>query len=190
MITSHISSTTSTSSSSSSSSAPHAAWIPLPVASIKSGHILLLKELPLLPLPSITSSSASLSESLPVLSVRVIGRMIYYDAERSSGIIEDEKQQQSLLVDVSLIKEFEFTLNSLIQFIGELEQHDDNYNEQADRSHNETTHNNVLDKRWILRARVYRCMSGLDMAVFEQVVLLRRELQYKLGIKDTVYSNK
>lgn len=157
-------------------SSPHPAWIPLPTVAINTGRIILLREIPLLPLPTSLSSLPS------PLSVRIIAHIIYYDASRSLAVIQQEEQQLS--VDTTLIKDFHFQLNSLQQFIGELE-----YQNQTEKDNNNNNNDkNPIVSGWLLRARVFRCMSTLDMNLFERVLLLRREMQRKIGIDDITFN--
>ncbi|KAK6173815.1 hypothetical protein SNE40_017208 [Patella caerulea] len=89
-------------------------------------------------------------------SVRVTGRLERHNTESSTAVLVDPRSNKSLLIDTRLIEPFPEKLGSLFQFIGELE--------GVDRSLDVT-----------LRARVVRCVDGLDLALYNQAIKAQRE---------------
>ncbi|RKO93863.1 telomere-capping, CST complex subunit-domain-containing protein [Blyttiomyces helicus] len=92
-------------------------------------------------------------------TVRVLGKLISYDVPTNIAVIEHGGER--LLVDVTLLGDFPHRLKSLLQFIGELEDH-------APHAGGGSV---------VLRARIVRNVDGLDLKLFEQSLLIRRRFE-------------
>mmetsp|Transcript_25410 Transcript_25410/g.55248 ORF Transcript_25410/g.55248 Transcript_25410/m.55248 type:complete len:123 (-) Transcript_25410:766-1134(-) len=89
-------------------------------------------------------------------SVRIIGRLKQYDVLSGRAVVHHRESE--LKVDTILLRGVALTEGSLFQFIGELEK---------DQEHEEQS--------LILKARVGRNVEGMDLPLYEQAVVARRE---------------
>jgi hypothetical protein len=80
--------------------------------------------------------------------------LISYDVYQNKAIIEYKHTQ--FVIDTSLLDVFQHQLNALFQFIGEIEKADD---------------------KIFLKAKVARCVEGLDVNLWEQALELRRRFE-------------
>jgi hypothetical protein len=98
----------------------------------------------------------SQGKSLVGRSVRTLGRISSYDAICSVATLEMEGKQ--LKVDTRLVEPQPFRHNSLFQIIGEILDGDCSYNCPS----------------IMLRARVCRCVDGLDVKLYYKALDIRR----------------
>ena len=85
-------------------------------------------------------------------SVRVLGKLTGFDAAASEATLEDAGWP--LKVDTSLLGQPALRIGGLFSFIGETE----------------TRHDGLR-----LRARVVRCVDGIDLGLFDRALQLRRQ---------------
>lgn len=91
-------------------------------------------------------------------SLRVTGSLQSYDVDSATAVIQDGSV--SLKVDTQHLRDVSLRLNSTYQFIGELQIHQDN--------------------EAILQARIGRNVDGLDLNLYQQSLLIRRQHEAKL----------
>jgi CST complex subunit TEN1 len=84
-----------------------------------------------------------------------------YDALQNRAVIEYKNAH--ITIDTSFLDVFQHKINALFQFIGEIEKDD--------------------RLGVILKARVIRCVEGLDVNLWEQALELRRKFEKE---RDTV----
>jgi len=86
------------------------------------------------------------------------------------AVLESTMQGAQVLVDTALIPELAFAVDSLYQVIGELHPpaQEDGPQPQLQPP--------------VLRARVARCVDGMDVALYEQAVRIRRSFLQKTGL--------
>ena len=94
-------------------------------------------------------------------SVRVIGRLVEFDA--SKACVQIERCGERLRVDVSVLQGSRFQPGDMLQFIGEA------YRSSA----------GAQDDVYV-RARVVRNVDNVDMATYERAVQLTREFVEEL----------
>eukprot|EP01112_Ceratiomyxa_fruticulosa_P006996 TRINITY_DN1801_c0_g1_i1.p1 TRINITY_DN1801_c0_g1~~TRINITY_DN1801_c0_g1_i1.p1 ORF type:complete len:142 (-),score=24.21 TRINITY_DN1801_c0_g1_i1:191-616(-) len=99
-------------------------------------------------------------------SVRVIGRLMHYNFSTSLGMIE--YKSEFFPVDFSLLDQFSFKENSLLQIIGEID--------STSKALKIDTHP-IPSGALILKARVVRNIDGMDTALYEQAVDIRRKFE-------------
>lgn len=87
-------------------------------------------------------------------SVNVIGRLTVHEVSNCLAKLADPQSKSELCVDTSLIEPFDARFGSLFNMIGELE--DGNQNEI------------------VLRARVVRCVDGLDLSLYRKAIESQR----------------
>ncbi|TPX31207.1 hypothetical protein SmJEL517_g05440 [Synchytrium microbalum] len=100
----------------------------------------------------INSKAAELSGA----SVRVLGKLISRDSSTNNYTIEYNESQ--LLVNVSLLGDVGLRIKSLYEFLGELEEGD--------------------QRQVVLKARIVRVMDGVDVALYDQAVKIRRKFEH------------
>ncbi|KAG2631744.1 CST complex subunit TEN1-like [Panicum virgatum] len=91
-------------------------------------------------------------------SLRVTGILQSYDVDSAAAVIQDGSV--SLKVDTQNLRDISFRTYSAYQFIGELLIHADN--------------------EAILQARIGRNVDGLDMNLYQQSLLIRRQHEAEL----------
>ncbi|XP_062189096.1 CST complex subunit TEN1-like [Phragmites australis] len=91
-------------------------------------------------------------------SLRVTGNLQSYDVDSAIAVIQDGSV--SLKVDTQHLRDISFRTNSTYQFIGELLIPPDN--------------------DAILQARIGRNVDGLDLNLYQQSLLVRRQYEAKL----------
>ncbi|XP_025801242.1 CST complex subunit TEN1 isoform X1 [Panicum hallii] len=99
-------------------------------------------------------------------SLRVTGILQAYDVDSATAIIQDGSV--SLKVDTQNLRDISFRTNSAYQFIGELLIH----------AENEQGYTN--SPQAILQARIGRNVDGLDLNLYQQSLLIRRQHEAKL----------
>ena len=105
--------------------------------------------------PEITACK---SEDLHDRMVRVIGRLLQYETRESLvWLAHYEPPYLELPIDCSLVQPFPFSQGSLFQFIGEVDGSGRTYGGLR------------------LRALAYRCVEGLDMALYRTALTLRNK---------------
>jgi len=85
-----------------------------------------------------------------------IFRLQTHELGQCQAVITDPASTHSVLVDTRLIEPFQAKLGVMYQFIGELDQQDD------------------TDKV-LLRARVVRCVEGLDWLLYNRAMDIQRQ---------------
>ena len=97
-----------------------------------------------------------LTQVLPGVMIRTIGRLFQYDPRKNLVCIEDPKKSSDMLsVDCSKISPFPFQEGLLYQFIGEVDC---------------TQHETI-----IIKALLYRCCQGLDTDVYIKTYMAIQE---------------
>lgn len=96
------------------------------------------------------------SENLEGKSVRITGKLDEHDAEACMGRLVDPQSGKNLVVNTMLIEPFSAKKGSLLQIIGELD---------CLNSRNEV----------VLKARVVRCVDGLDMTMYRKALQAQRD---------------
>ncbi|CAL5066985.1 unnamed protein product [Urochloa decumbens] len=91
-------------------------------------------------------------------SLRVTGTLQSYDVDSATAVIQDGSV--SLKIDTQNLRDVSFRTNSVYQFIGELLIREDN--------------------EVILQARIGRNVDGLDLNLYQQSLLIRRQYEEKL----------
>lgn len=91
-------------------------------------------------------------------SLRVTGSLQSFDVDSATAVIQDGSV--SLKVDTQHLRDISFRMNSAYQFIGELQIREDN--------------------DAILLARIGRNVDGLDLNLYQQALLIRRQHEAKL----------
>ncbi|CAL5076767.1 unnamed protein product [Urochloa decumbens] len=91
-------------------------------------------------------------------SLRVTGTLQSYDVDSATAVIQDGSV--SLKIDTQNLRDVSFRTNSAYQFIGELLIREDN--------------------EVILQARIGRNVDGLDLNLYQQSLLIRRQYEEKL----------
>jgi len=86
-------------------------------------------------------------------SVCITGRLTEHMVDICQGKLSDPQGKADVSVDTSLIEPFDAKIGSLFQMIGELETNVD---------------------KVALKARVVRCVDGMDMALYRKVVQTQR----------------
>lgn len=94
-------------------------------------------------------------------SVRVIGRLVEFDAATACALIE--RGGERLRIDVREMPDARFQLGSMLQFIGEAKRSGDDAPDDV-----------------YVRARVVRNADNVDMAAYEKAVQLTREFVEQL----------
>jgi len=123
----------------------------------RSGEIVLLKEL--------YSDSNVVGKY-----VRVTGTAT--SVNTMTNIVEIAHDNVLLNVDVSLVDIGTLKLDTLVQFIGEIHSRSDGITYQEDlRNGKQAIQNNQL----LLSARIFRVVEGLDLRLFEEILLARRD---------------
>lgn len=98
-------------------------------------------------------------------SICVTGRLIEHDVDVCLAKLSDPQTKKELCVDTAFIEPFEARFGSLFQMIGELETRSDKIGNNA-----------------VLKARVVRCVDGMDMALYRKAVEYQRaHLQKRNG---------
>lgn len=90
-------------------------------------------------------------------SVCVTGRLTEHDVDSCQAQLTDPQTKKDLYVDTAFIEPFEARFGSLFQMIGELEN-------KSDKG------NNIV----VLKARVVRCVDGMDIALYRKAVEYQR----------------
>lgn len=96
------------------------------------------------------------SENLEGKSVRITGKLEEHDAEACMARLVDPQSGKHLIVKTILIEPFAAKRGSLFQMIGELD---------CLNNRNEI----------VLKARVVRCVDGLDMTMYRKALQAQRE---------------
>ena len=96
-------------------------------------------------------------------SLRVTGFMRQMDI--SQGICRIEHDGHSVFVDTSLVPASSVALESLVQFIGEI---------KPAREHPFFS-GNTSDSDFYMKAKVLRVVDGLDLTLYEESLLARRD---------------
>ncbi|XP_052774675.1 uncharacterized protein LOC128213164 [Mya arenaria] len=108
----------------------------------------------------------SMNTDLEGHSVCVIGRLSDHDVDSCSARVTDPLSKQDLVVDTSLIEPFGARYGSLFQFIGEL------VTGEQDGSSGVTLNGG---SSVVLKARVVRCVDGIDMTMYRKAIMLQRD---------------
>eukprot|EP00128_Syssomonas_multiformis_P012478 Colp12_sorted_trinity150504_noHs@1116 len=106
---------------------------------VQSGEIITINELNAKP------------SSYNTRTVRITGRLREHDIHKNVVVLSAERERVE--VDVLILGDFGWRINSLYQVIGEVE---------------------LRSAKPFLKARVCRCVDGLDMKLYEQALELRR----------------
>ncbi|KAJ1980669.1 hypothetical protein H4R35_001038 [Dimargaris xerosporica] len=101
-------------------------------------------------------------------SVRVVGILKHYDASTDLAIIE---QGGRMAVDTRLLGPFAYPLQSAVMFIGEVEA------AQHEQSHPELQ--SLTLPLPILRARIARCVDGLDLHLYKSAIQIKRTFEQR-----------
>lgn len=96
------------------------------------------------------------SENLEGKSVRINGKLDEHDAEACTARLVDPHSGKNLVVNTMLIEPFSAKKGSLFQMIGELD---------CLNSRNKV----------VLKARVVRCVDGLDMTMYRKALQAQRD---------------
>jgi len=96
-------------------------------------------------------------------SVRVLGRLQEYDPKNNRAVIEHNNV--TLKIDTVFLESFPFKVNSMFQFIGEIE---------------------TYNKEMILKARVGRNIDEMDLILFERALKIRRDFLQESVIANNI----
>ncbi|XP_046545387.1 CST complex subunit TEN1-like [Haliotis rubra] len=110
------------------------------------GEPLIIEEI----LQLLSSDSASIDGK----SARIVGRLEEHNIHTCTAQVVDSNNRQPLTIDTRLVEPFNAKIGSLFQFIGELE----------------CSSNSVT-----LKARVVRCVDGLDMKMYQKALIAQRQ---------------
>jgi len=99
--------------------------------------------------------------------VRVTGTAT--SVNTSTNIVEITHDNVLLNVDISLIDIGTLKLDTLVQFIGEI------HSRNMDGIMNQVQAKSMQKNQLLLSARIFRVVEGLDMRLFEETLLARRD---------------
>lgn len=83
-------------------------------------------------------------------SVSVVGRLTMHEVSECTAKLADPSTKSDMLINTTLIEPFEARVGSLFHLIGEIESSNDD--------------------RVVLKARVVRCVDGLDLALYKKAI--------------------
>eukprot|EP01134_Creolimax_fragrantissima_P004467 CFRG4467T1 len=118
-------------------------------ATVQSAEVLIIQEI------------RQLKKGIDSLSVRTIGKVVEVNIQSDWVLIDHNSWE--LRVDTSLLEPLPFRNNSLFQFIGELQ------------LLKEPTHTPTDDGCVVLKARIGRCVDGLDLGLYCEALMTRRK---------------
>eukprot|EP00039_Didymoeca_costata_P009604 m.127306 g.127306 ORF g.127306 m.127306 type:complete len:123 (-) comp14543_c0_seq1:1362-1730(-) len=96
--------------------------------------------------------------------VRVTGKIKTYDARENNVILELAGCE--LRVDVALVEPTNFKETSLFQFLGTFQ----------------STGEGPVPQKYFLKARIAKCVNGLDIALFRKALEIRRSFLKDLSV--------
>lgn len=108
-------------------------------------------------------------------SVNVTGRLSEHDIDDCIAKLVDPQTKKELTIDTSLIEPFGARLGSLFQMIGELETIGSGDFRTSGSGDFRTKVGNCV----VLKARVVRCVDGMDLALYRKALQLQREFLSK-----------
>ncbi|XP_071094994.1 uncharacterized protein [Haliotis cracherodii] len=88
-------------------------------------------------------------------SARIVGRLEEHNIHTCTAQVVDSNNRRPLTIDTRLVEPFSAKIGSLFQFIGELDC---------------ASNTNVT-----LKARVVRCVDGLDMKMYQKALVAQRQ---------------
>jgi len=116
-------------------------------------------------------------EEVVVVSIRVLGKLMKYDANEQIGILKDD--EHSLIFDSSyMTTAFKWKMNNLYFLIGEYELNS-SYSSNSPRK-NDYGDDNVLNNG-VLKVRVAQNAEGLNVKAYHKAAELREEFLANLG---------
>jgi hypothetical protein len=124
-----------------------------------------------------TNNSENGEEEVVVVSIRVLGKLMKYDANEQIGILKDD--EHSLIFDSSyMTTAFKWKMNNLYFLIGEYELNS-SYSNNIPRK-NDYGDDNVLNNG-VLKVRVAQNAEGLNVKAYHKAAELRKEFLANFG---------
>jgi hypothetical protein len=123
------------------------------------------------------NNSENGEEEVVVVSIRVLGKLMKYDANEQIGILKDD--EHSLIFDSSyMTTAFKWKMNNLYFLIGEYELNS-SYSNNIPRK-NDYGDDNVLNNG-VLKVRVAQNAEGLNVKAYHKAAELRKEFLANFG---------